>query len=73
MEDYKSELDQEQLTDKEKDIRREAFLVGYGTALQETKEILEGIIDEIGTSLEGIKKQLEPEKQNETKQDEGEK
>lgn len=73
MEEMKLKLEEEQLTDKEKDIRREAFLVGYGTALQETREILEGIIEEISLSLTGIKEQLEPQKQDETKENEGEK
>lgn len=61
----------EELTSKEKAIRKEGFLVGYGTALQETREILSGLVEDVEETLKQIKEQLETnEKTDETKKDE---
>lgn len=63
-----------ELTNEEKALRKEAFLVGYGASLQKTHEILSGIVEEIEETLAQIKKQLEEnEEKDETKKDEEEK
>lgn len=54
----------EVLTDREIKIRKEAFLVGYGTALQDYREHLTDMLDDIEEALKAIKDKLENETQN---------